>query len=184
MPALLNLLIAGIAVFFITLFAFIRRYKRCPSDKILVVYGKISGGGEGGLSAQCYHGGAAFIWPVVQAHRFLDLTPMAIEIKLEGALSKQNIRVNTPATFTVGISTEPGVMENAAERLLELSMAQVSELARDIIFGQMRVVIATRMRWSRSASAAPISPSRSCSATFTLASLIARAAASLPRASM
>ena len=136
------LFLAGVFVFFLTLFAFLRRYKRCPSDKILVVYGKIAGAGQG-LSAKCYHGGAAFIWPVIQDYRFLDLTPMTIDIKLEGALSKQNIRVNTPSTFTIGISTEPGVMENAAERLLDLDMKRVAELARDLIFGQMRVVLAT-----------------------------------------
>ncbi len=142
---LLFLFLAAFFVFFLTLIAFMRRYKRCPSDKILVVYGKIAGGGtaEGGLSAKCYHGGAAFIWPVLQNYQFLDLTPMAIDINLQGALSAQNIRVNTPSTFTVGISTQPGVMENAAERLLDLEMNQVAELARDIIFGQMRVVLAT-----------------------------------------
>ena len=137
---MLYLFIAGALIFFLTIFAFIRRYRRCPSDKILVVYGKIAGEN---LSAKCYHGGAAFIWPVLQDYRYLDLTPMAIDIKLEGALSMQNIRINTPSTFTVGISTEPGIMENAAERLLDIPMKQVAELARDIIFGQMRVVLAT-----------------------------------------
>ena len=121
------------------LIAFATRYKRCPSDKLLVVYGKISGG----KSANCYHGGAAFVWPVIQGHQYLDLTPLPIDIRLEGALSKQNIRVNTPSTFTVGISTEPGVMENAAERMLGLGLQEIKELAKDIIFGQMRVVIAT-----------------------------------------
>ena len=136
-------LLAGfIVVFFSTAVAFARRYKRCPSDKVLVVYGKISGGSKG-LSARCYHGGASFVWPIIQDYQFLDLTPMPIEIKLEGALSQQNIRVNTPSTFTVGISTEPGVMENAAERVLGLSQSEIQDLARDIIFGQMRVVIAT-----------------------------------------
>jgi len=115
------------------------RYKRCPSDRLLVVYGKVAGG----KSANCYHGGAAFIWPVIQGYQYLDLTPLPIDIRLEGALSKQNIRVNTPSTFTVGISTEPGIMENAAERLLGLGLGEIKELAKDIIFGQMRVVIAT-----------------------------------------
>ncbi|MCB0217895.1 MAG: flotillin family protein [Chloroflexi bacterium] len=137
----LGLILAGVFVLFLTLFAFLRRYKRCPSDRILVVYGKV-GGGEG-VSAKCLHGGAAFIWPVLQDYEFLDLKPMTIDINLQSALSLQNIRVNTPSTFTVGISTESGVMENAAERLLGLGMTQISELARDIIFGQMRVVIAT-----------------------------------------
>lgn len=139
-PALLIVLSAGlIVVFFGTLIAFASRYKKCPSDRILVVYGKVGDG----KSASCTHGGAAFIWPIIQDYKYLDLTPIPIEIKLEGALSKQNIRVNTPSTFTVGISTEPGVMENAAERMLGLNLQQVQDLAKDIIFGQMRVVIAT-----------------------------------------
>jgi flotillin len=141
MPAMeiLILIAALIIIFFTTLIAIAVRYKKCPSDRILVVYGKVGAG----RSAACYHGGAAFIWPIFQDYQFLTLTPLPIDIKLEGALSKQNIRVNTPSTFTVGISTEPGVMENAAERLLGLSLPQINELAKDIIFGQMRVVIAT-----------------------------------------
>lgn len=115
------------------------RYKRCPSDRILVVYGKVGGN----KSAHCVHGGASFVWPVIQDYAYLSLTPMPIDIQLRGALSQQNIRVNTPSTFTVGISTEPGVMENAAERLLGQTQPQIQELAKDIIFGQMRVVIAT-----------------------------------------
>ena len=132
-------LIAIIVFAFILLAWVAMRYRRCPSDKILVVYGKVSGG----KSADCHHGGAAFVWPVIQDYQYLDLTPLPIDIRLEGALSKQNIRVNTPSTFTVGISTEPGVMENAAERMLGLNMEHIKELAKDIIFGQMRVVIAT-----------------------------------------
>lgn len=138
--SILILAVGAILLFFMIIIAFAARYKRCPSDRILVVYGKV--GGQG-VSAKCYHGGAAFIWPIIQDYQYLDLTPIPIDIKLEGALSQQNIRVNTPSTFMVGISTEPGVMENAAERLLGLTLPQVSQLARDIIFGQMRVVIAT-----------------------------------------
>ena len=137
----LILVLSFFLIVFVTLFSMARRYKRCPSDKILVVYGKLAG--AKGQSAKCYHGGASFVWPIIQDYQFLDLTPIPIEIKLEGALSQQNIRINTPSTFTVGISTEPGVMENAAERVLGLSLGDVQELARDIIFGQMRVVIAT-----------------------------------------
>ncbi len=140
--SILILVATVVMIFFVTLISFATRYKRCPSDKILVVYGKISGKGAA-QSSKCIHGGATFVWPVLQDHAFLDLTPIPIDIKLESALSLQNIRVNTPSTFTVGVSTEPGVMQNAAERLLGLTMQNVQDLARDIIFGQMRVVIAT-----------------------------------------
>jgi flotillin len=117
----------------------VSRYKRCPSDKILVVYGKT--GAE--QSSKCIHGGAAFIWPIIQDYEFLDLTPISIDVDLRNALSKQNIRVDVPSRFTVGISTEPSVMTNAAERLLGLRLEAVRTVAHDIIVGQMRLVIAT-----------------------------------------
>ncbi|MFP6631655.1 MAG: flotillin family protein [Planctomycetota bacterium] len=118
--------------------AFAMRYKRCPSDKILVIYGKTAGG----RSSRCIHGGAAFVWPMIQAYQFLDLTPIPMDIKLERAPTQDNIDLDVPSTFTVGISTEAGVKENAAERLLGLTLNDIQQLARDIIFGQMRHVIA------------------------------------------
>lgn len=131
--------IAAILFIFLFFILLVRRYKRCPSDRILVVYGKVGGG----QSAKCIHGGAAFIFPVIQDYEFLDLTPMSIEVNLVNALSKQNIRVNVPSRFTIGISTEPGVMQNAAERLLGLGLSDIQELAKEIIFGQLRLVVAS-----------------------------------------
>jgi flotillin len=115
------------------------RYKRCPSNRILVKYGKVGAH----RAATCYHGGAAFIWPLVHDYAYLSLEPLVIDIPLEGALSLNNIRVNVPATFTVGISTDPVLMNNAAERLLMLDDRKVKEQAQDIILGQLRLVIAT-----------------------------------------
>lgn len=133
------ILIASVVVSVLAMVIFLAsRYKKCPSDKLLVVYGKTSGG-----SAKVYHGGGAFIWPVIQAYAFLDLEPMSINIPLEGALSKQNIRVNVPSTFTVAIATDELVRKNAAERLLAQSKESTITLARNIILGQLRLVIAT-----------------------------------------
>ena len=132
---LITILVVGLGM----LIFFFSRYQKCPSDRILVIYGK-TGPRQ---SSKCLHGGAAFIWPVIQAYEFLDLTPIPIDIALEGAPTKQNIRINIPSTFTVGISTDPSVMSNAAERLLGLQLTQVRDLARDMIFGSMRYVIST-----------------------------------------
>ena len=139
------ILICVIAVLALSLVLFIvRRYKRCPSDKVMVIYGKVGSDKDGSArSAKCIHGGAAFIWPVFQSYEFLDLTPLSISVDLENALSRQNIRINVPSRFTVGISTETGVMQNAAERLLGLQLNEIQELAKDIIFGQLRLVVAT-----------------------------------------
>ena len=132
------LIVVGAIVFFVTVLALVSRYKRCPSDKILVIYGR-----TGGTSARCVHGGGAFIWPVIQDYAFLDLKPLSIEANLTNALSRQNIRVDVPCRFTIAISTETDSMNTAAERLLGLTFEQIQELAKDILFGQLRLVIAT-----------------------------------------
>ena len=132
------IIIVAVFVVFVTFLTLISRYKRCPSDKILVIYGK-----TGGTSAKCVHGGGAFIWPVIQDFAFLDLKPISIEANLTNALSRQNIRVDVPCRFTIAISTEAESMNTAAERLLGLHPEQIQELAKDILFGQLRLVIAT-----------------------------------------
>ena len=120
------------------------RYKKCPSDKIMVIYGSVGKNKDGSArSAKCIHGGASFVIPVFQSYEFLDLTPISIQVDLKSALSRQNIRIDVPSRFTVGISTEPGVMQNAAERLLGLKLSEIQELSKDIIFGQLRLIIAT-----------------------------------------
>lgn len=139
---MLIVIAVAIVFVFLMLMSMFRRYKRCPSDRILVVYGKVGSGPDGHRSAKCIHGGAAFIWPVIQDYSFLDLTPISIEVNLTNALSKQNIRMDVPSRFTVGVSTEPGVMQNAAERLLGMQRPQIHDLAKDIILGQMRLVVA------------------------------------------
>ncbi|MBE6291038.1 MAG: flotillin family protein [Bacteroidales bacterium] len=127
-----------VVVIFATFSFVIRRYRRCPSDKILVIYGSTGSG-----SAKCIHGGGRFVWPIIQDYAYLNLTPISIDANLTNALSRQNIRVDVPCRFTVGISTEADSMNNAAERLLGLTSNEIQELARDILFGQLRLVIAT-----------------------------------------
>ena len=140
----LIIVVIFVVIIFITIISLFSRYKRCPSDKILVIFGKTGRTLEGNnRSSRTIHGGAAFIWPVIQSYAFLDLTPISIEVNLTNALSRQNIRVDVPSRFTVGISTDPGVMTNAAERILGLALGQIQELAKDIIFGQLRLIIAT-----------------------------------------
>jgi flotillin len=126
-----------LVLFFVTFLA--RQYRRCPSNRILVIYGKVAGQ----RAARCIHGGGAFVVPLLQGYEYLSLEPMTIEIELTSALSKKNIRVNVPSTFTIGISTDPDIMNNAAERLLGLTDQAIAAQARDIILGQMRLVIAT-----------------------------------------
>ena len=122
-----------------TLIFLASRYQRCPSDRILVVFGKIGAG----QAAKCIHGGGIIVWPLIQDYAYISLTPMTINIPLQKALSMQNIRINVPSTFTVGISTIPEIMMAAAERLLHLGQKEIEEMAKEIIFGQLRLTVAS-----------------------------------------
>ncbi|RMF91895.1 MAG: flotillin family protein [Planctomycetota bacterium] len=128
------------AFLFGILMLLLKQYKRCPSNRILVIYGKSGASGE---AATCVHGGARFVIPLLQDYAWLSLEPMQIEIPLRGALSIENIRVNVPSVFTVAVGTTPELMQNAAIRLLGLSSSEIKKQAEDIIFGQLRQVIAS-----------------------------------------
>lgn len=118
---------------------FVSRYRRCPANQVLVVSGRVSGGN----AARTLVGGGTFVWPVIQEHAYLDLTPIQISIELADALSFENIRLAVPSVFTVAIGTEPHVVQNAAIRLLGFDHRQIAQQASEIIFGQMRQVIAS-----------------------------------------
>ena len=122
----------------LTVIGLMTRYKKCGSDEVLVVYGKTKGNG----AAKCYHGGATFVWPIIQGWDKLSMKPMQIQCDLTGALSAQKINVNVPTVVTVAISEEPEVMQNAAIRLLSMTSSELEEQVKDIIWGQMRLVIA------------------------------------------
>ncbi len=130
--------VPALILFFFMIFV-ARQYRRCPSNKILVVYGRVSGQ----RASKCIHGGGVFVVPLFQDYTYMSLEPITIDIELQNALSKKNIRVHVPSTFTIGISTHPDIMNNASERLLSLSEDAIRTQARDIILGQLRLVIAT-----------------------------------------
>jgi flotillin len=139
----LNFTIVGGALLagflFITMLFLASRYRRCPSNMILAVYGKVGTG----RSVRCIHGGGTMVWPLIQDYAYLSLTPMTINIPLRNALSLQNIRVNVPSTFTVAIDTSPESMTNAAVRLLNLERQEIETMSQEIIFGQLRLTLAS-----------------------------------------
>lgn len=136
----LNIAVIGFLLFiFSTMYFLAKLYRRCPSNKVLVVYGRVAGS----KTVQCYHGGGTFIWPLIQGYSFLDLTPRTIHIPLRGALSHQNIRVNVPSTFTVAVGVTPDVMNNAAIRILDLDHKEIESMATEIIIGQLRLTVAS-----------------------------------------
>ena len=126
-------LLAGLALLFVN------RYVRCPANKILVISGRV--GGEG--AARCISGGGAFVWPVIQEYEYLSLEPMQIDVPLQDALSLENIRVSVPSVFTVAIGTEARRAAERGDPPARPDARPDQAQAQDIIFGQLRQVIAS-----------------------------------------
>jgi flotillin len=136
---LVGILFAVMLVLALGFLMLVTRYKRCASDEILVVFGNV----RGGRASRCIHGGATMVWPLIQDYKKLSLVPMTILINLTNALSLQNIRIHVPSTFTIAVSTDPAIMNNAAERLLHLNKQEIEDMASEIIFGQLRLTVAS-----------------------------------------
>ena len=126
-----------IFIFFMIFSYLISRYRLCPADKVLVVYGTAE---AGRVVCKCIHGGGIFVLPIIQDYQYLDLTPIGITSEIENIYSKNNIKINIQGKFTFGISEEKGIMENAAIYLLSKSPKEISDLANNIIEGQVRLI--------------------------------------------
>ena len=82
-PAIIAVIVIVVLIAFMILLTVAVRYKTCPPDKILIIYGKISPNPDGTYrSAKCVHGGASFVMPFFQKYTFMDLTPLAISVDL------------------------------------------------------------------------------------------------------
>ncbi len=133
---MLGILILGVIL--VVIVVLIVSYKKVRSNTALVIWGK--GTGPNGIKIKT--GGATFVIPVLQGSQKLSLEPFAVDVDLRGALSKKNIRVNTPSTFTLAVSSSPDMLNNAARRILDLKDSALIEQSQDIILGQLRAVIA------------------------------------------
>ena len=96
-PAIVIWIIVAALALLTTVIVLLSRYRKCPSDKILVVYGKVGSNRDGTYrSAKCIHGGAAFIVPVFQSYQYLDLTPISISVDLKNVETKYPDRRSLP----------------------------------------------------------------------------------------
>ena len=139
------ILIASIVgVLLLSSIVVVSRYVKCKPNEILIKYGKIGGKGkeESIKSAKIVHGKGTFVIPIVQGYATMSLEPIQMNLDFKGALSAENIRVDVPTNLTVAIDTDESMMQTAAERLLGMDSRAIEKLTSEVIYGQMRIVIA------------------------------------------
>ena len=135
---------AIVALVILSIIGLMSRYRKCPSNKMLVVFGSTGKSKDGALSpAKVLHGGGTFVWPVIQDYAYIDVTPIQISTKAQNILSAQNINVSFPVNLTVAIDTSnPQMMQNAASRLLGMDSKGLLTLLTNNLLGGLRQVVA------------------------------------------
>lgn len=93
-------------------------------------------------TARVYHGGAAFVWPIIQGYEVMSMRPIQLNLTLKNALSAQNIRVTVPTTVTVAISQDPLIMQNAANYIENLGQKETTKATQHLNF--LRVFLLRR----------------------------------------
>lgn len=132
-PLIVVMVVLVLMVMFSFTLLVLKYYKRCPSNRVLVIFGKT----ESGEAATCVHGGARFVQPLIQDYAWLSLEPFRVEISERPVLAGQKIGVRVPQFFSVAIGTTPELMQNAAIRLLGLPFDAIEQQAADIIVGHL-----------------------------------------------
>ena len=108
------------------LFVF-NRYKRCPSNRVLVIYGKVGSGNAAKLRAR-RRGVRLAADPGL---RYLSLEPIQIEIPLQGRTCRWKTSASTCRACSPSPSApSPEVMQNAAIRLLGLEHRRDQQAGR------------------------------------------------------
>ena len=137
---LTTLIIAGVIVLLVilTIIGLLSRYRKCPSDQLLVVYGKVSGKS----AAKIYPGGGVFVWPVIQDYKVMSLKPFQISSEVVGPDSGM-IQTHVKVALTTAISQDPAIQQNAAARFLSANPEEITRQIKTILEGEVRLIIAS-----------------------------------------
>lgn len=115
--------IAAVFVLFALVVVMLLCLKRCPPNKLLVIYGST---GNGRVN-KVLHGGQAVVFPFIQGHEYLSLEPIEIEVEAE----EDDTFLRGRIVVAVGAGEE--TKHNAAVRLLGLSPPEIASPAREIL---------------------------------------------------
>jgi len=135
-PQTMILVLITVFVFAVMVLTLLSRIKRCPASKVLVISGKTPTG-----DPQCVTSGMAFVWPLIQQFDYLDLAPMTLQADVAVDLPDDEIRLRVATSVVVAVSSQPGLVELAAQRVLGMGQGEIQALAREIVDGTLRTFL-------------------------------------------
>jgi flotillin len=116
----------------------------CPPNRVAIITGRkrvLSDGRTVGY--RIIKGGRAYKMPIFEQVAWMDLNTIPLEVSVTNAYSRGTIPLNVQGIANVKISSREGVLENAAERFLNVPNAAIGQIAKETLEANLRGVLAT-----------------------------------------
>ncbi len=145
----IGLALAGISIMALA----VRRYTKCAPNEVLVVYGRrhkerLADPVTGEMKTvergyRLIRGGAAFVLPVLEALRKVELDTFQVPFSVEDTPNVDGVLVSVDALANMKVSSDPALLNNAVERLLSHTQKQLETTATDTLSGLLRQIVGT-----------------------------------------
>ncbi|MGL5943038.1 MAG: flotillin family protein [Waterburya sp.] len=116
----------------------------CKPNEVVILSGrkrKTKSGQE--LGYRVLAGGRGIRIPILETIKRIDVTTMAVPVKVTNAYAKGGTPLDIQAIANVKISSDPQVVGNAIERFLDQDRKEIIRVARETLEGNLRGVVAT-----------------------------------------
>ncbi len=130
-----GLLLAGLSTFV----AFARNYRKCPPNKVLVVYGRK----HADKGYRLINGGSAFVLPLFEDFTYIGLETFSVESSVSDTPNKDGVPVSVEATANIKVSSDPGRLDAAVERMLGKTQQEIHTMLKTTLDGLLRQIIGT-----------------------------------------
>lgn len=115
----------------------------CAPNQVLIFSGRPRRTGGRSLGYRILKGGQTLRRPFIERVDMLDLSNMIIELNATGAYSKGGVPLNVQGVANIKIAGHEPVLNNAIERFLGKSRAEIIGIAKATLEGSLRGVLAT-----------------------------------------
>lgn len=150
LPSLQQLLKApiialGAGVGFIIFIAFIKQFLMiCRPHEILIFSGRKHRREDGvEVGFRIVFGGRAWRVPIIENVERMDMRAIPIDVSVQAAYTRVGIPLKVRAIAVVKIASNPNVVMNAVERFLGRGLADIQQVAKETLEGNLRGVLAT-----------------------------------------
>ena len=116
----------------------------CPPNRVAVISGRKRGLADGRVVGyRIVRGGRTLRIPIIEQVAWMDLNTIPLEVSVTNAYSKGTIPLNVQGIANVKVSSAEGLLENAAERFLNVPHEEIGQIAKETLEANLRGVLAT-----------------------------------------